>query len=154
MRVQNIISYGKLLLKGILFKAKSVVCFLIDAPMGLHHDTPWSLEQLCNLINEIESNFNPPYTIVIYSQYSQGEVQRALAALKSPQRGAQTAKLQLTKFVMVKVQHRPFCRNTILTSILYIITVIMLHVSCRTLCRREGRGPAPTCLHTWYRRYW
>ena len=74
--------------------------------MGLHGDTPWSLEQLCNLITEIQSGFNPPYTIVIYSQYSLGEVQRALASSSSPERGGKKEGLQLTKFVMVKVNHK------------------------------------------------
>ena len=85
-------------LGGILMKT--------NPPMGLHGDTPWSLEQLRNLITEIQSGFNPLYTIVIYSQYSLGEVQRALASSNSPERGGKREGLQLTKFVMVKVSHR------------------------------------------------
>ena len=81
----------------------SVGCFLIDAPMGLHGDAAWTLDQLVALIVLITNTFSPPYTIVIYSLYSMGEVQLALAA--ATDRSEKRGKLQLTKFIMVKVKH-------------------------------------------------
>ena len=69
--------------------------------MGLQGDTPWSLEQLVALLMQIHDSFTPPFTIVIFSQYSLGEVQRALAAQGSP---GKKERLQLTVFLMIKVK--------------------------------------------------
>ena len=76
--------------------------------MGLHGQTAWSLEEVVQLIRTIHSCFTPPYTIVIYSLYSMGEVQRALAAAEGKQANGKD-KLQVTKFVMVKVSSRRCC---------------------------------------------
>ncbi|KAA6417504.1 MAG: hypothetical protein FRX49_12530, partial [Trebouxia sp. A1-2] len=83
-------------------QAKAVGCFIIDAPMGLLGDTAWTLEQLVSVILQINCTFTPPFTIVIYSLYGMGELQRALADQASPQRGGVQEKLQLTNFIVVK----------------------------------------------------
>lgn len=70
--------------------------------MGLQGDTPWTLEQLVALLKQILITFTPPFTIVIYSQYSVGEVQRALAAQGLT---GKQERLQLTNFLMVKVRN-------------------------------------------------
>lgn len=87
-------------------QAKPVGCFLIDAPMGLQGDSAWTLEELVSLVMLINSTFTPPFTIVIYSLYSMGEVQRALNGPTSPLGGSNKEKLQLTQFLMVKVRLR------------------------------------------------
>ncbi|KAL0030498.1 hypothetical protein WJX79_010792 [Trebouxia sp. C0005] len=75
-------------------QAKAVGCFIIDAPMGLLGDTAWTLEQLVSVILQIKCTFTPPFTIVIYSLYGMGELQRALADQASPQRGGVQDTLQ------------------------------------------------------------
>ena len=70
--------------------------------MGLQGDTPWTLEQLVALLKQILITFTPPFTIVIYSQYGVGEVQRALAAQGLT---GKQERLQLTNFLMVKVRN-------------------------------------------------
>ena len=78
--------------------------------MGLHGDTAWTLEELVSVIVLINRTFTPPYTIVIYSLYSMGELQRAFAGPASPQRGSTQEQLQFTKFVMQKVRLECFQR--------------------------------------------
>ena len=92
-------------------QAKAVGCFIIDAPMGLLGDTAWTLEQLVSVILQINCTFTPPFTIVIYSLYGMGELQRALADQASPQRGGVQEKLQLTNFIVVKVKHLHTCSS-------------------------------------------
>ena len=69
---------------------------------------PGALKKLFCLVRTIHNCFTPPYTIVIYSLYSMGEVQRALEAAEGKQSIGKD-KLQVTKFVMVKVSSRRCC---------------------------------------------
>ena len=78
--------------------------------MSLHGDTAWTLEELVSVIVLINRTFTPPYTIVIYSLYSMGELQRAFAGPASPQRGSTQEQLQFTKFVIQKVRLECFQR--------------------------------------------
>ena len=82
---------------------KDVGSFLIDAPMGFDGHPAWSLDQLVGVIRIIQATFTPPYSIIIYSLYGMGEVQRGLKAADEHQGGSSKEALQVTKFIMVKV---------------------------------------------------
>ena len=135
-------------------QSRSVGCFLLDAPMGLQGDTPWTLEQLVALLMQIHDSFTPPFTIVIFSQYSLGEVQRALAAQGSP---GKKERLQLTVFLMIKVK--------VAFSILLVLVCLFIAYSgcqisvlecnllrCRTPYKRGDWDLGPTRQPTCTRR--
>ena len=60
-------------------------------------------DQLVGVIRIIQATFTPPYSIIIYSLYGMGEVQRGLKAADEHQGGSSKEALQVTKFIMVKV---------------------------------------------------
>ena len=84
-------------------ESRVVGCFLLDTPMGGDGQQAWSLEELVGDIQIIHSTFTLPYSIIIYSLYSMGEVQRALQATNEAEGSTSKEGLQITKFVMVKV---------------------------------------------------
>ena len=74
--------------------------------MGLDGQPAFTLDQITQLIKLIHGTYDPPYSIIIYSLYSMGEVQRSVEeAVNKSVEGSQE-KLQVTKFVMVKVRVR------------------------------------------------
>ena len=88
---------------------KDVGSFIVDAPMGLDGQPAFTLDQITQLIKLIHGTYDPPYSIIIYSLYSMGEVQRSVdppeEAVNKSVEGSQE-KVQVTKFVMVKVRVR------------------------------------------------
>ena len=92
-------------------KGRRLGCFIIDAPMGLHGDSAWSLNQVITLVKSIEQWCTPPYTIVLYSLHSMSDVQRALVEAESKSKGKQGKGLQVTRFIMVKVSVIALCRH-------------------------------------------
>ncbi|KAL0018273.1 hypothetical protein WJX77_002162 [Trebouxia sp. C0004] len=83
-------------------KGRRLGCFIIDAPMGLHDEGAWTLTQVISLVKSIELWCTPPYTIVLYSLYNLGKVQRALDEADQKKKGKQGEGLQVTHFIMVK----------------------------------------------------
>ena len=115
--------------------------------MGLMGDIAWSLDQLVALILLISNTFTPPYTIVIFSLYGMGEVQRALATRTegSPSPGGARDKLQLTPFMMVKVNYKyaslfaasSNAKSPVHTQPYNVVPLVVCN-HCRIHCKRAG----------------
>ena len=74
--------------------------------MGLDGQPAFTLDQITQLIKLIHGIYDPPYSIIIYSLYSMGEVQRGVEEAVNKSVEVSQEKLQVTKFVMVKVRVR------------------------------------------------
>ena len=78
-----------------------VGCFILDPPMRLRKNTQaWGLLEIMKTINIIDQSFNNEYSIILYSMYSQAEVQHALT--RDPM--ADGHRLSVSRFVIVKVR--------------------------------------------------
>ena len=71
--------------------------------MGLNGQPAFNLDQVIQLIKLIHGLFDPPYAIILYSLSGMGEVQRGVDEAVNNSLEENKEKLQVAKFIMVKV---------------------------------------------------
>ena len=137
--------------------------------MGLDGQPAFTLDQITQLIKLIHGTYDPPYSIIIYSLYSMGEVQRSVEeAVNKSVEGSQE-KVQVTNFVMVKVRVRhtlsyiipravrdptsSITLSNIFTSFFALDKFLYCYV-CRTPLKMAAPGAGPTRPPTWFRKWW
>ncbi len=77
-------------------------CFLVDPPMGLGKDQDsqaFSLSDIVQLLVKIFSGHEAPYTVVLYSLYSQQSVQTAIGENEV----LKDSRFSVSSFIMIKV---------------------------------------------------